>query len=169
MKNKLVTYAFLVFVLSMILISVTRHFTYTPPTPKPSVDTLVITQKDTLWDTVEVVKYKPIPKQVEVIKFDTIYIDNDTVVALPIEHKVFEDTLICENDTATISISMQGYKSSIDSINLKLKKSNIIITNTKTITKKKGGFRITPNASVGYGLINRKPDIYVGVGIGYVF
>ena len=168
MKNKFVTYAFLVFVLSMILISLTRHFP-SVPMPKPSNDTILISKTDTVWDTVEVVKYKPIPKKVEVIKYDTVYQDNDTVVSLPIENKVYEDTIICKNDTAMIAISMSGIKSNIDSINLRLKKSNVIITNTKIITKKKGGLRIVPNVSVGYGMITRKIDIYVGAGIGYVF
>ena len=59
----------------------------------------------------------------------------------------------------------------MDSIRFDLKGYNVrdkeIIT--KTITKRQKGLKISPSIGVGYGVINRKPDIWVGVGISYNF
>lgn len=59
----------------------------------------------------------------------------------------------------------------LDSIRFDLKGYNVkdkeIIT--KTITKRQKGFKVSPVVGVGYGVINRKPDIWIGVGISYNF
>lgn len=35
--------------------------------------------------------------------------------------------------------------------------------------KRQRGFKVAPNASFGYGLMNGKPDVYIGIGISYIF
>lgn len=59
----------------------------------------------------------------------------------------------------------------LDSIRFDLKGYNIkdkeIIT--KTIIKRQKGLKVAPAVGVGYGVINRKPDIWVGVALTYNF
>lgn len=60
----------------------------------------------------------------------------------------------------------------MDSIRVRFKTP--IITNTQTITVektvyKKKHWNVSPQVGVGYGFINRKPDVYVGFGISYNF
>ena len=81
------------------------------------------------------------------------------------------------NDTLTYDASISGWSVDgdsfprLDSIRFDLKGYNIkdkeIIT--KTIIKRQKGLKISPSIGVGYGVINRKPDIWVGVGISYNF
>lgn len=59
----------------------------------------------------------------------------------------------------------------LDSIRFNLKGYNIhdkqVIT--KTIIKRQKGLKVAPAIGVGYGVINRKPDIWVGVALTYNF
>lgn len=81
------------------------------------------------------------------------------------------------NDTLTYDASITGWSvdgdeyPKLDSIRFDLKGYNIhdkeVIT--KTITKPQKGFKISPSVGVGYGVVNRKPDIWVGVSISYNF
>ena len=112
-----------------------------------SVDTLILTKKD--------IVYK------ETIVFDTIYI-KDT--ALFVEQKVYEDTIS--------TVYFQGINAEIDSIKYKLTKDTVHIYTEKIQTVKekenffKNRFVVTAGVYAGYGLLTKKPDIYVGVGCG---
>ena len=65
---------------------------------------------------------------------------------------------------------IRGINASQDSIKVWLKKSEITKTNTIEITKyvekKRSRIHIQPQVGVGYGLINKKADVYIGIGIG---
>lgn len=81
------------------------------------------------------------------------------------------------NDTLTYDASITGWSVDndsfprLDSIKFALKgfytKDKEVIT--KTITKRQKGFKIAPSVGVGIGVVNRKPDIWVGVSISYNF
>lgn len=81
------------------------------------------------------------------------------------------------NDTLTYNASITGWSvdgddfPKLDSIRFTMKGYNVrdkeIIT--KTIIKRQKGLKISPSIGVGYGVINRKPDVYIGVGISYNF
>jgi len=81
------------------------------------------------------------------------------------------------NDTLTYEASISGWSvegdeyPKLDSIKFDLRgfytKDKEVIT--KTITKPQKGFKIAPAVGVGYGVVNRKPDIWIGVGITYNF
>ena len=81
------------------------------------------------------------------------------------------------DDTLTYNASITGWSVDndsfprLDSIRFNLKGYNIkdkeIIT--KTIIKRQKGFKIAPAIGAGYGVVNRKPDIWVGVSISYNF
>ena len=84
---------------------------------------------------------------------DTITLHDSIDVPVPIYQKRYDDSLY----TAWVS----GYEPNLDSINLRL--PTITENVTKTIVKPSPLITVGIQAGAGYGVINRKPDIYVGV------
>ena len=130
------------------------------PEPEPS----VVIERDTVWEDTTI--YKPVPAEtVDIGK--TVYLripypvpsGRDTIhdsidVPVPIYQKRYEDSLY----TAWVS----GYRPNLDSIRLYL--PEVQTTVTKTIVTPSPLITFGIQAGGGYGIINRKPDIYVGVG-----
>lgn len=112
-----------------------------------TIDTLTVTNKDIIYK--------------ETIILDTIYL-KDT--SLFVEQKVYCDSI------STIYIS--GVNPEIDSIEYRIPKDTVQIYTEKIQTVKekdnffKNRFVVTAGVYAGYGLLNRKPDIYVGLGFG---
>lgn len=133
-------------------------------------DTIFSTKTDTLWKDTTITKDKLVLKTVEIIKKDTVYDQKGNEIELITENKTYQDTIVCARDTAVVTSYIKGINATQDSIKVWLKKSEITKTNTieitKYIEKKRNRIHIVPNLSLGYGLVNKKPDIYVGVGIG---
>ena len=75
-------------------------------------------------------------------------------VPIPIIQKRYDDSLY----TAWVS----GFEPNLDSISLH--QPEIITTVTKTIVKPSPLISVGIQAGGGIGIINRKPDIYIGVG-----
>ena len=75
-------------------------------------------------------------------------------VPIPIVQKRYEDSLY----TAWVS----GYDPALDSIDLRL--PTITETITKTIVKPSPLITFGVQVGGGYGVFNRKPDVYVGIG-----
>ena len=132
-------------------------------------DTIYTT--DTIWqhDTFHITK--PIPKYIVKVRTDTVYDSNGNEIELTFENKLYQDTIICREDTLEYQIFTSGIKSNLDSLNLTLKKSEKIntIEIIKYIEKDKkfkDRFHIQPQLGLGYGLFNKGFDAYVGLGIG---
>lgn len=130
-------------------------------------DTIVLSRVDTVYDTISITKYYPKPVKEEVLRIDTLY--NDTI--LERERRIYCDTITFPVDTVCVMTEIEGIDARMNYLKAYLKKGTITehTTQTVTITKRKKGLMFAPNVSVGYGLINRKPDIYLGCGITYVF
>ena len=75
-------------------------------------------------------------------------------VPIPIYQKRYDDSLY----TAWVS----GYEPALDSINLRL--PTITETVTRTIVKPSPLITFGIQAGAGWGIINQKPDIFIGVG-----
>ena len=75
-------------------------------------------------------------------------------VPIPIVQKRYEDSLY----TAWVS----GYDPALDSIELRL--PTITETVTKTVVKPSPLITFGVQVGGGYGVFNRKPDVYVGIG-----
>ena len=75
---------------------------------------------------------------------------------LPIEQKEYRDS----NYTAWVS----GYDPKLDSINIYRKTTTITKTITRTVTKRHV-FNVGIVGGAGYGLLTKKPDVWVGVGV----
>ena len=134
-------------------------------------DTVITTKTDTLWKDTTITKTKLVPKYIYKTKVDTVYDANQNPIELVTENKVYNDTIVCEKDTAELQIFTSGIKSSVDSINLSLKKSEIIKTNTIEITKyvdkKKtfwNRFHIGVQGGYGYGFNYKGLEPYIGLG-----
>lgn len=84
-------------------------------------------------------------------KPDTAFSDTLRAV-VPLTQKTFNDS----NYTAYVS----GFMPKLDSIEVRSK----VITYTKTVTKYHR-FNVGLTGGVGYGVFNKKPDVFVGVGV----
>lgn len=123
-----------------------------------------------------VVEY--IHKRDTVIKWkydsDTVYMTNTRT---KYETKVINDTVWIKNEPFTTTDSTSNYVIDINAVKLnwyrlRMMKNDTITINTttvKNINTPKSGFYYGIGVGVGYGFINRKPDIFVGLTIGYRF
>ena len=129
-------------------------------------DTVTVVEFDTVTITKDTTITKFIPKIIEKLRVDTI--KKDTVLIT--ERKTYIDTLCQNQDSILLKTTISGINARIDSLQVSLKKQEIIKTNTITITKyvdkPKKLFNIQPQLGVGYGVFNRNVDMYVGIGIG---
>lgn len=162
--------ALLVTAILMMAVSFCATYFYKTPSNPPKTDT--VTRVDTFWKDTIIYKdkIKPVPKIVEVVKHDTI--TKDTV--LTTERKYYQETFYMKNDTATVGIVTTGINTEIDSVSVLLKTRRPTIVNTVEITKYVekektfwDRFHFGLQGGIGYGLTNKKCDIYIGVGGSY--
>lgn len=105
---------------------------------------------------------------------DTIYMNNTRT---KYETKIINDTVWIKDEPFTTTDSTSNYVIHINAVKLnwyrlRMMKNDTITINTttvKTISSPKSGFHYGIGVGVGYGFINRKPDIFVGFTIGYRF
>ena len=145
-------------ILSVVLLFSTVYF-YT----NPQIEYKAVTKYDTTYvhtfDTITVTKNDIVYKNTIVL--DTVYL-RDTIKL--IEQKIYQDTLS--------TIFFHGIDCEIDSIEYSIPTDTVKFTidNTVYVQEKdnfwKNRFCITAGIYAGYGLITKKPDIYVGVGVG---
>ena len=137
--------------------------------PLPAVRSDTVFVRDTIIDTVprlvksEVVRYV---KETPISLHDTIYVSKNEEnlyltdsgeVVVPITLKVY-------TDDSTYRAVISGYKASLDEIETYRERQ--VITNTVTHYKVKR-WNIGVTGGIGYGLMTRKPDVFVGVGVTY--
>lgn len=92
---------------------------------------------------------------------DTVFVD------VPIEHKIYRDTIQNDSNTYDINIRYSGYRSSIDELNIKAMHTNKI-----TIPKQKQRrFHISLEAGyyTGYNLVDKQLYSGPGAGIGFSY
>ena len=147
-------------VLALLAASIAINVWFWTTEPEPS----VVIERDTVYKDTTI--YKPVPvdshktRKVVYIRVPVPkYLPGDTIhdsieVPVPIYQKRYENSLY----TAWVS----GYRPNLDSIRLYL--PEVQTTVTKTIVTPAPLITFGIQAGGGYGIINRKPDIYVGVG-----
>lgn len=114
----------------------------------------------TVVDTVKIIEPQAtIIRTVDKVYYDTIIIDSEPLeVPLQVEEKVYDDSLY--------HIVISGVHPNLDT--LELYQPSIIIN--KEVTKYKNKrFNHGLQIGLGYGLINNKPDVYIGYGFQIIF
>ena len=130
-------------------------------------DTITVTDTINHRDTIRITE--PVPKYVEVLKVDTVFNEKGDTIPLVTENKLYNDTLCYQNDSIILESSITGINPKLDYIKADWRKQEIIKTVTITNYIKRKGFKISPQVGVGYGMINKKPDVFIGVGLSYNF
>ena len=110
-------------------------------------------------------------------KYDTDTVYRMTNTRTKYKTKVINDTVWIKDEAITTTDSTSNYVIDINAVKLnwyrlRMMKNDTITINTttiKTINSPKSGFYYGLGMGVGYGFINRKPDIFVGLTIGYRF
>lgn len=139
---------------------------------KVETDTVFQERIDTIHITHTVTRYKPQPTRT-----DTIFV-TDTQTQEVAQHikKTYEVDSLHIDTTCTPPASVNYHllvrtdNYDVDSIALRFNVDYPKITQTQTITKtvtRKKHWNYGIQTGVGYGLYNRKPDLYIGVGIQY--
>lgn len=138
-------------------------------TQKPLIktDTIIKERVDTLLVN------NPIPvkeKYVYTIT-DTVYsVDSvKTPIKLDISHKTYEgEQLSTGGNKIRYRAIIGGYKPTLDTLELYANRNDTTIV--KEIVKyKTKHFHIGPSIGLGYGMFNKKPDVFVGVTFSYSF
>lgn len=126
-----------------------------------------------------------IEKEVEVIKRDTVIeydIKIDTVYNTKLytqyKYKIINDTVFIENKPELYKDSTDIYDIAIQSVKLDWYKLNIHHTDTVTYekeiikniyTNKKQHFNHGISLGFGYGIWNKRPDLFIGYSVQYSF
>lgn len=125
--------------------------------------------KDT---TLYIIKEKPVPKYIEIVKTDTFYKKDGSDTLIQTENKQYQDTFTCANDSIILKSYISGQNPTLDSISAEWKRQETIITNTVTIEKyieKKRTFwnrlSIGPAVTAGYDPINKQFATTIGFGV----
>ena len=156
--NKYKITTVLLAILSVVLLFSTVYYA-----TNPQVKYETVTKYDTTYvhtiDTITVTKSDIVYKNTIVL--DTVYL-RDTIKL--VEQKIYQDTLS--------TIFFHGIDCEIDSIEYSIPTDTVKFTidNTVYVQPKdnfwKNRFCITAGIYAGYGIITKKPDIYVGLGVG---
>ena len=139
---------------------------------KVETDTVFQERIDTIHITHTVTRYRPQPTRT-----DTIFV-TDTQTQEVAQHikKTYEvdslhiDTTCIPPASVNYHLLVRTDNYDIDSIALRFNVDYPKITQTQTITKtiiKKKRCNYGIQTGIGYGIYNRKPDLYIGVGIQY--
>lgn len=116
---------------------------------------------------------KPIPKLIlrdKIIRDTFKTVDSIPVeVDVPIDRKEYEGEVITDDSNRVhYEAFVSGYKASLDSVRLltNIRQKETIITKIKVEKKR---FYIAPSIGVGYGLVNGRADVFVGISAGVSF
>lgn len=167
-KDKLHT---ILLVIAIFMMAMAFFALFCKKTPQNVIKTDTVTVTDTFWKYTTIIEKEFVPKEVIKKKVDTLYLENGDTLSLVTEQKKYEKSLVSDKDTADLEIYVSGIETSVDSLKMRLKTHTV--TNTIEITKYverkktfKDRFHFEPQVGIGYGLTNKKTDIYVGVGLG---
>lgn len=138
-------------------------------TPPNVIKTDTVTVTDTVWKDTTITEKEFVPKIIVKTKVDTFYTEKGDTVQLVTESKEFDKSIISDKDTADLQVYTSGINTSLDSLKMRLRTHSV--TNTVEITKyverKKtfwDRFHFGVQGGLGYGIVKKNVDIYIGVG-----
>ena len=132
---------------------------------KKSVEPTIIEKVEIIKHTDTITIYKPIPDTVYLTKIekDTLYSTDSikTEVDIPITTTIYKDS--------TYEASVSGFKANLDYVKVFPTQTTIYKEKTLEIKEKQPLIKHGVQVGVGYGMINNKPDFYIGYGISINF
>lgn len=149
-------YSVILTVLSIVLLATTIYYSNNHKVEYRTVentDTVEIHTIDTITISNTNIEYR------DIIVLDTIFVKDTSLL---VEQKIYQDTIS--------TIYFQGINAEIDSIKYRLPRDTVQIYTEKiqTIQEKESfwhnRFTISAGLFAGYGLINKQPDVFIGVG-----
>lgn len=149
-----------IYIIIIIILIILNIFQYNKNKRIVEINNVETIRQDTIIvrDTLKFYKPKPIYVKSEL---DTIYIESiDSTVVMNKETKVYRDS--------TYEAQISGFQPNLDHISVFPKTTYITTEKTSYIEKKKH-FNHGLQVGVGFGVINRKPDVFVGYGVQYNF
>lgn len=106
------------------------------------------------FDTVYVERWHQSPTQ---YVYDTIHVENKVYIRDTVQAYEFREK---DYDLAVGAVKLDWYK-------LDIHATDTIHYPHTTIVNKQKRFNVALQGGVGYGIINKKPDVFVGVGVSY--
>lgn len=132
---------------------------------KKSVEPTIIEKVETIKRTDTITIYKPILDTVYLTKIvkDTLYSTDSTKteVDIPITTTIYKDS--------TYEASVSGFKANLDYVKVFPTQTTIYKEKMLEIKEKQPLIKHGVQVGVGYGMINNKPDFYIGYGISINF
>ena len=166
-KETVKTFVIVVLVLLVVLLSVKSMKYYQKSQEKPETIYLTDTITNVLYDTVFVDHFE----KVKLPTTDTLILINDSIridsvfVEVPISVYKFDSTFTTDTTQLNLSIRNSGYAVTLDTLSFNFKYTP---THQKTNFFKEH-FKFGAGVSTGFGVFSKKPDIFVGVGLQYIF
>ena len=170
-KSKLNKIVFILVITNVIFFTIFSIITYRRVQPVPQTKTIIITDTITnvLYDSVfidhfETVKLPVVDSTVYYIT-DTVKRVDSVFVEVPISIYKLDTTFSTDTTQLNLSIRNSGYAVTLDTLSYNFKytprppKTNFF----------KEHFKFGAGVSTGFGVFSKKPDIFVGVGVYYVF
>lgn len=169
-KETVKTFVITILILLVVLLSIKTEKCQQEARKQPKTvfisDTLTNIVYDTLFvDHFETVKL-PVVDTVTIIN-DSIRVDS-VFVEVPISVYKFDSTFTTDTTSLNIRIRNSGFNVTLDSISYRLEYTPTPIKLPKT-NFFRDHFRFGVGVSSGYGFFSKQSDIFVGVGIYYVF
>lgn len=140
--------------------------------------TLTIVEKDTVYQTKTYTDSTPKYITKWRTKTDTLYRQNDSVQHLvSLKGKTYTNEIVDDKDTISYQVHISGYDVDtqdyprLDSINLILRhffsQTNKTISQVVKVPQKRSKWLLLPSFGIGYGVINKQSDVFLGVTLGY--
>lgn len=121
----------------------------------------IIYNTDTIYnkDTITITKLVPQTTYIDHYITDTLYTTDSIYVhvQVPIETNIYKDSLH--------TVKFSGYKAKIEHFECYRRETIIKQEKVLEIAKKKPYIESGIQLGIGYGIMNKKPDVYVGYGI----
>ena len=168
-KKTLKTVLITTLILLVVLLSIKTEKCYQEARKQPKTVYLTDTITNVLYDTVFLVEYKTVKLPIhdtlnQIIIRDSLRIDS-VFVEIPISKFQLDTTFTTDTTSLNIRIQNSGFNVKLDSLSYRLEytprppKTNFF----------KEHFKFGAGVSTGFGVFSKKQDVFVGVGLYYIF
>lgn len=168
-KKTLKTVLITTLILLVVVLSIKTEKCYQEARKQPKTVYLTDTITNVLYDTVFLVEYKTVKLPIhdtinQTIIRDSLRIDS-VFVEIPISKYSVDTTFITDSTQLNLSIRNSGYAVTLDSLYYNFKYTP---TPNKTNFFKEH-FKFGAGVSSGFGVFSKKIDVFIGMGLYYIF